>query len=41
MADVSELDIGDAVKISAIKLPPNTRPVIADRDFTVATDRRP
>jgi large subunit ribosomal protein L25 len=37
VADVSECDIGDAVKISAIKLPPNTRPVIADRDFTVAT----
>jgi large subunit ribosomal protein L25 len=36
-ADVSELDIGDAVKISAVKLPPNTRPVIADRDFTIAT----
>jgi large subunit ribosomal protein L25 len=37
VADVSELDIGDAVKISAIKLPANTRPTIMDRDFTVAT----
>src|SRR5262245_29393292 len=37
VADVSECDIGDAVKISAIKLPEGTRPVIADRDFTVAT----
>lgn len=37
VADVSELEIGDAVKISAIKLPPNTRSVIADRDFTIAT----
>jgi large subunit ribosomal protein L25 len=37
VADVSELDIGGAVKISAVKLPPNTRPVIADRDFTIAT----
>jgi large subunit ribosomal protein L25 len=37
VADVSELDIGDAIKISAIKLPPNTRPTIMDRDFTVAT----
>ena len=37
IADVSELDIGGAVKISSIKLPEGTRPVIADRDFTVAT----
>ena len=37
MADVSELDIGDAVKISAIKLPEGTRPTIIGRDFTVAT----
>jgi large subunit ribosomal protein L25 len=37
VADVSELDIGDAVKISAIKLPANTRPTIVGRDFTVAT----
>ena len=31
------LEIGDSVHISAVKLPPNTRPTIADRDFTVAT----
>jgi large subunit ribosomal protein L25 len=37
VADVSELEIGDAVKISAIKLPDGTRPTITDRDFTVAT----
>jgi large subunit ribosomal protein L25 len=37
VADVADLDIGDAVKISAIKLPPNTRPTIIGRDFTVAT----
>jgi large subunit ribosomal protein L25 len=37
VADVSELDIGDAVKISAIKLPANTRPTIMGRDFTVVT----
>ncbi len=37
VCDVSELDIGDAVKISAIKLPEGTRPTIAGRDFTVAT----
>lgn len=35
--DVSALDIGDAVKISAINLPPHTRPVIQGRDFTIAT----
>jgi large subunit ribosomal protein L25 len=35
--DVSELDIGDAVKISSVKLPEGTRPTIAGRDFTVAT----
>jgi large subunit ribosomal protein L25 len=31
------LEIGDSVHISAIKLPPNTKPTITDRDFTVAT----
>jgi len=31
------LEIGSSVHISAITLPPNTRPTIADRDFTVAT----
>ena len=31
------LEIGASVHISAIALPPNTRPTIADRDFTVAT----
>jgi large subunit ribosomal protein L25 len=36
-ADVSELDIGDALKISSIKLPEGTRPTIMGRDFTVAT----
>ncbi|MEZ5938124.1 MAG: 50S ribosomal protein L25/general stress protein Ctc [Hyphomonadaceae bacterium] len=35
--DVSNLDIGDTIKISAIQLPPNARPTITDRDFTVAT----
>ena len=37
VADVSELDIGDALKISSIKLPEGTRPTILGRDFTVAT----
>jgi large subunit ribosomal protein L25 len=35
--DLSGLDINDAVHISAIKLPEGARPVIQDRDFTVAT----
>ncbi len=35
--DISELDIGDTVKISAITLPANVRPTISDRDFTIAT----
>ena len=35
--DVSEMEIGDALKISAIKLPEGVRPTIADRDFTVIT----
>ncbi len=36
-ADVSAMEIGDSLKISAIKLPEGTRPTIADRDFTVIT----
>lgn len=36
-ADVSELDIGDNVKISDIELPGDAEPTITDRDFTVAT----
>lgn len=36
-ADVSELDIGDNVKISAIELPDGSAPTITDRDFTIAT----
>ncbi len=35
--DLTGLDIGDSVHISAIKLPEGIRPVIADRDFTIAT----
>jgi large subunit ribosomal protein L25 len=30
-------EIGDSIHISAVKLPEGVRPVIADRDFTVAT----
>lgn len=35
--DLDGLDIGDSVHISSIKLPEGVRPVIGDRDFTVAT----
>ena len=36
-ADVSELEIGDNVKISNINLPSDAEPTITDRDFTIAT----
>jgi large subunit ribosomal protein L25 len=35
--DLTGLDIGDSIHISAIKLPEGTSPTITDRDFTVAT----
>jgi large subunit ribosomal protein L25 len=35
--DLTGLEIGDSVHISAIKLPEGVRPTITDRDFTVAT----
>jgi large subunit ribosomal protein L25 len=35
--DVSELEIRDSLHISAFKLPEGVRPVIKDRDFTVAS----
>ena len=40
-ADLTGLDIGDAIKISAIELPEGVRPIITDRDFTVATVAAP
>lgn len=40
-ADVAGLDIGDAIKISAIKLPEGVTPTITDRDFTIATIAAP
>lgn len=40
-ADCDGLDIGDSIKMSAIKLPEGVTPVIADRDFTVATIAAP
>ncbi|MGE0338405.1 MAG: 50S ribosomal protein L25/general stress protein Ctc [Xanthobacteraceae bacterium] len=36
-ADLSELEINDSLHISAIKLPEGVKPVIRDRDFTIAT----
>ena len=36
-ADVSELEIGDTIKISNINLPGDAEPTITDRDFTIAT----
>jgi len=36
-ADVSTMEIGDALKISAIQLPEGVRPTIEGRDFTVIT----
>ena len=36
-ADVSELEVGDNVKISDIKLRGGAEPSITDRDFTIAT----
>jgi large subunit ribosomal protein L25 len=36
-ADLSSYDIGDSLHISAFKLPDGLKPVIANRDFTVAT----
>lgn len=35
--DLTGLEIGDAVHISAVPLPQGVKPTIADRDFTVAT----
>ncbi len=36
-ADLSGLEISDSLHISAVKLPEGVRPVIRDRDFTIAT----
>jgi large subunit ribosomal protein L25 len=37
IADVTGLDIGDQVRISAITLPQGVDPTITDRDFVIAT----
>jgi large subunit ribosomal protein L25 len=39
--DLTGLDIGDSVHISAIKLPEGVKPTITDRDFTIATIAAP
>ncbi|MCB1452878.1 MAG: 50S ribosomal protein L25/general stress protein Ctc [Rhizobiaceae bacterium] len=39
--DLTGLDIGDSVHISAITLPEGVKPTITDRDFTVATVAAP
>jgi len=39
--DLTGLDIGDSIHISATKLPNGVEPVIRDRDFTVATIAAP
>ena len=35
--DLDGAEIGDSIHISSVKLPEGVKPVIADRDFTVAT----
>ncbi len=39
--DLTGLEIGDSVHISAIKLPKGVTPAIQDRDFTIATIAAP
>ena len=39
--DLTGLDIGDSVHISAVTLPDGVRPTIDDRDFTIATIAAP
>ncbi|HXK53514.1 MAG TPA: 50S ribosomal protein L25/general stress protein Ctc [Hyphomicrobiales bacterium] len=41
VADLTGLDIGDSLHISAISLPEGVTPTITDRDFTVATVAAP
>ncbi|WP_436638478.1 50S ribosomal protein L25/general stress protein Ctc [Microbaculum sp. FT89] len=41
VADLTGLDIGDSLHISAIALPEGVTPTITDRDFTVATVAAP
>jgi large subunit ribosomal protein L25 len=39
--DLTGLDIGDSVHISAVTLPEGVTPTITDRDFTIATIAAP
>ncbi|MCB9965089.1 MAG: 50S ribosomal protein L25/general stress protein Ctc [Rhodospirillales bacterium] len=39
--DLMPFEIGDAIKISDVALPKGTKPVIDDRDFTIATVAAP
>ena len=39
--DLTGLDVGDSVHISAVKLPEGVVPTITDRDFTIATVAAP
>ncbi|RUM95943.1 50S ribosomal protein L25/general stress protein Ctc [Pseudaminobacter arsenicus] len=39
--DLTGTDIGDSIHISAVKLPKDVKPIIADRDFTIATVAAP
>ena len=41
VADLTGLEIGDSLHISAIALPEGVEPTITDRDFTVATIAAP
>ncbi len=41
VADLTGLDLGDSLHISAITLPEGVEPTITDRDFTVATIAAP
>jgi len=41
IADISALNIGDSLHISAIELPEGVVPTITDRDFTIATIASP
>ena len=35
--DLAKAAIGDSIHISSVTLPANVKPVISDRDFTLAT----
>lgn len=39
--DLTPFNIGDTIKISAVKLPAGAKPAIKDRDFTIATIAAP